>query len=245
MTHSVVLPTIYGQMIVNRYDGNQTQHLLRTGRAIDHDEIMSVAQLIDPGMDAVDIGTCFGAWTLAFSQRARKVYSFEPQRLIYNQLCGSLALNGIENVRTYNVAVGAETAILNVPKYNYNDYLEFGCVYFCPKTKQGRMAQEVQPSEETVYQVPLDIFKLENIGLMKIDTEGMELEVLAGAKETIERNRPILHLEIFMLDRAKLDEYLKNWNYISFDNSGDMLAAPREKFALSKNEAGTFVITRK
>jgi hypothetical protein len=36
---------------------------------------------------------------------------------------------------------------------------------------------------------------LNNISLIKIDVEGMELDVLEGAKETITRNKPIIFIE--------------------------------------------------
>lgn len=245
MTHSIILPTIYGQIIVNRYDGNQTQYLLRTGKAIDHDEIANTVQLIEPGTDAVDIGTCFGIWTLAFSQRARKVYSFEAQRILYNQLCGTLALNGIENVFTENAVVGAKHDLIDAPKYDYNGYLEFGCVYFCPQTKQGRMAQEVQASTEKVRVVPLDAYNLSNIGLIKIDVEGMELEVLNGARKTIQDNRPILHIEIFMLDRALLTAYMDEMNYGSFDNTENMIAFPNERYSVELLEDGKRKMSKK
>jgi hypothetical protein len=44
--------------------------------------------------------------------------------------------------------------------------------------------------------VPLDDFAFEDVSLIKIDVEGHEREVIAGAELTIERSRPTLIVEI-------------------------------------------------
>jgi len=59
---------------------------------------------------------------------------------------------------------------------------------------------------------PLDqIFpleKLERLDYVKIDVEGAESQVLAGASETLKRFRPIVQLETEILDTAlNLPEY--------------------------------------
>jgi hypothetical protein len=43
---SVIVPTAYGQMIVNRNDINQTNPLFKTGLAIDHDEISMLGEVL-------------------------------------------------------------------------------------------------------------------------------------------------------------------------------------------------------
>ena len=49
--------------------------------------------------------------------------------------------------------------------------------------------------EVTVDVITLDSLGLENVGLIKIDTEGFEVEVIKGAMETIRKSRPILLIE--------------------------------------------------
>ena len=44
-------------------------------------------------------------------------------------------------------------------------------------------------------QITLDSLELNNIDLIKIDIEGNELNVLKGALETIQRNKPIIEFE--------------------------------------------------
>ena len=58
------------------------------------------------GTDVIDIGANNGNFTIEFAELVGdngKVYAFEPQRIIFQQLCGNVFLNGLDNVYTYNV----------------------------------------------------------------------------------------------------------------------------------------------
>ncbi|HEY1790618.1 MAG TPA: FkbM family methyltransferase, partial [Verrucomicrobiae bacterium] len=56
--------------------------------------------------------------------------------------------------------------------------------------------QVVEIKDVSVAVKRLDDFKLENIGFMKVDVEGFELEVLKGGAETIARHHPNIYIEI-------------------------------------------------
>lgn len=57
----------------------------------------------------VDVGAHVGSWTLVMATQFREVHAFEPRRLTFQQLCGNIALNGLENVFVHNV--GIETTL--------------------------------------------------------------------------------------------------------------------------------------
>ena len=68
-------------------------------------------------MEIIDIGANNGHFTVEFAQYVGdngKVHSFEPQRIIFQQLCGNVFLNGLDNVYTYNVALGDKVGITYV-----------------------------------------------------------------------------------------------------------------------------------
>jgi len=56
---------------------------------------------------------------------------------------------------------------------------------------------------EDVPVVTLDQLAMTNVKLIKIDVEGMEVDVLAGAKATLARCRPILYVENDRADKAE------------------------------------------
>jgi tRNA1(Val) A37 N6-methylase TrmN6 len=121
---TTIIPTVYGQMMVNRYDINQTTALFKTGKAIDHDEIAlltRVLRMLGPDPTVLDVGANFGTYSLALAAVVGpngKVHAFEPQRLIYNLLVGSVALNALTNVYCHNVALGNREGRVEIPQYD-------------------------------------------------------------------------------------------------------------------------------
>ena len=51
------------------------------------------------------------------------------------------------------------------------------------------------------------------VGFIKIDVEGMELEVLAGFEKTIASQRPPIFIEVEHVNRTKLESWLDNQGY--------------------------------
>lgn len=183
----------HGYFMFNRND-------IIIGRSLDlygewsESEIGVLAQVIRPGDFVVDIGAHIGTHTVAFSAMAGAqgaVIAFEPQRFAFQTLCGNVALNGLTNVLCFNQAVGAARGKLTVPVLDP----------FRP-TNFGGLNIEGKAKGETVEIVPLDDLGLTDCRVIKADVEGMEIEVLKGAKATIQRYRPVLFLENNTVDRA-------------------------------------------
>ena len=69
--YTVVLPTRYGQMLVNRYDTNQANALFKTSEAFDRAEVqlfIDLANRLPEGATFLDIGANFGVFSLAVAQ---------------------------------------------------------------------------------------------------------------------------------------------------------------------------------
>ncbi len=201
---SIVLPTIYGDMIVHRNDTAQTVRLMQTGWAVMHNEIRILGRVLSycpNDRQVVDVGSSYGSFALALSKvvgERGKVHAFEPQRIIFNMLAGAVALNSIMNVYCYNMAVGARDGRIEIPQFQYKGrQLSFGSIEFGPDQKQP-LEQARQHDPDRVEYVPLttlDRFEFARLDLMKIDAEGMEMEILDGADQTIRRCRPIMFVE--------------------------------------------------
>jgi FkbM family methyltransferase len=123
---------------------------------------------------AVDIGGHVGFMSRDMAKFFSKVHAFEPQG--DNFRC--LRKNTPENVRCYNVALG--------------EGLGKGKMESPKATNSG--AWELKPGDEVTI-AALDAFNFLNVGLIKIDVQGYEMNVLKGAVKTLDRNSPVLIVE--------------------------------------------------
>jgi FkbM family methyltransferase len=163
-------------------------------------------QLIAPGQVVLDVGANIGAHTLCFAKLVGPegaVLAFEPQRIVYQMLCGNIALNALTNVFANHLALGREAGTVLVPQPDYALPGNFGGIAL------GSFA-----SGERVSVVALDSLDLPRCDFVKIDVEGMERDVLEGAARTIERFQPTLYVENDRADRSPaLIEYLLGMGY--------------------------------
>lgn len=123
-----------------------------------------------------------------------QVHAFEPQRIISQRLQANIAINDLENVYVYNVAVGNQTGTIRMPYLNYSAEMNFGFLSLLDDF-----------GSSLSYSVPLvtlDSIEFLNVvtnrscpSLMKIDVEQMELHVLQGGRQLISSCRPIIYAE--------------------------------------------------
>ena len=80
--------------------------------------------------DVIEVGSNNGHFTIEFAELVGdkgRVFAYEPQRIIFQQLCCNLFLNGIDNVIANQVAIGNEKGVV---KFEYANYLSVGAVNF-------------------------------------------------------------------------------------------------------------------
>lgn len=151
-------------------------------------EVELLGKLVGPGHTVIEVGANIGALTVPLAEFVGplgNVVVFEPQRIIYQNLCANIALNGLTNVRAVNAAVGLETSSVTLPKINYAEPAIFGA-YSIEGATDG----------EQVQLIALDQFiNTPHCRLIKIDVEGMEEQVVRGAAELIKEHQPILYVE--------------------------------------------------
>ncbi len=158
-------------------------------------EAVFLAQLLKPGMAALDIGANIGALSIFMANAVGPrgaVLAMEPQRQVFQLLCANVALNALGNVYTYHAAAGASEGTILVPRVDYAKGGNFGGVSLIG-TEKG----------EPVPCRTIDGLALGRCDLIKIDVEGMENEVVAGAAATIGRFRPTIYLENDRRDRSE------------------------------------------
>jgi hypothetical protein len=112
-------------------------------------------------------------------------------------------LQSLTNVECFPYAVGAVPDTLRLPDIDYDRPSNFGGVEMT--FASGRPVRQV---------VLDDYFDRGPFALLKIDVEGMELEVLRGAQRIIEQHRPILYVEDDRVDKtAALESALRDLGY--------------------------------
>lgn len=168
----------------------------------------------------LDIGANMGSYSvpIAVAHPHLQVHSFEPQRIIFYQLCTNIILNSLDNVFAYNVALSNSkwTKSLQVPDYK-NEY-NIGAFSIDDEVRKEGYLVTTQGNLEQINAICLDTLRLKNVRLIKIDVEGHELEVLQGADKTIrESNYPTIIFEAwdtkFTDKKESLFKYLTAMDY--------------------------------
>ncbi|MDR2614012.1 MAG: FkbM family methyltransferase [Candidatus Accumulibacter sp.] len=203
----------HGWMLVNPNDVYVGRALLEYGEYSEIESGFLHHYLFKPGR-IVEVGANVGAHTVGLAKAAEakgeEMVVFEPQPVVFQNLCANLALNGLRNVRAWPFACGDETEILHFDEPDYDRHGNFGGVSMSrAEDGVGRVA---------VPCVRLDDFLGEGaVALIKIDVEGYEFAVLRGADETLRRWRPVLYVENDRVDESKaLIEWLWSRGYRLF-----------------------------
>jgi FkbM family methyltransferase len=152
----------------------------------DPEREMDLLSIIVPkGREAIDVGANIGAYAFALSSLARHVLAFEPNPMVASFISRVLP----KNVTVRNLAVSDTIGTLDL---------------FVP-TKEGRedtTSAHIAGSNPggggvhyKVHTATLDSFADRDIGFLKIDVEGHELNVLSGAQQLIAKQRPTILIE--------------------------------------------------
>jgi len=165
----------------------------------------------------LDIGACTGSYALLSKFHNMRIFSFEPTRRTYDQLCKNVKLNELEKKTiALPFAVGAKEE-----KTTFHEVIHDSCAAL--SMLGGRPANHKETEPVQVHVVTVDAFcARRNIKpkLMKIDTEGGELNVLKGAMRIIRECHPTILCEYSRPNTAqygynpeKIAELLKREGY--------------------------------
>lgn len=169
-------------------------------------------QFIKDGV-VLDVGSNLGSFTIPLAKEftSAKFIGFEPQHIVYEQFKTNVFLNSLINVECYNTGLAEKTMRLMGGIPDYKTCCNVGGLtldFYVEKHKSNTITGKFSRWDfPTIYDVKsLDEYKIRNIDLIKIDVEGMELNVLRGAIQTLEENNyPPLIFEC--------------WQYAWFENT--------------------------
>lgn len=225
----------YGWQIYPIGEINQIIPVQTRGHYIDHGTVDVIAQILrlkrvaNPVM--IDGGANIGNITMGVKHHIPnlKVHCFEAQRIIAQMLAGTVSLMSWTDVFVHNVALTDGTQYtVDVPVYDYKQPGSFGSIELGRKENAEHIRQDPTNQWEPVEGRSIDSYNFPQVDLLKLDVESMEEQVLIGAKETINRCKPIMFIEHIKSDRNNLESLIRSLDYTIDDkiSSIDLVCWP-------------------
>jgi FkbM family methyltransferase len=183
---------------------------------------------IKPGDTVVDVGGLIGDHTVPYAQIVGPeglVLAFEPNPPAFECL-------------KHNTSPYPWVDIYDMGLSDHQDVL-----FIVPNENVGASHLTDRGEGETIAVETLDSFRLDRLDFIKIDVEGMEIDVLDGALETINRCRPIILVEVaihqerygrsqnhlFAWIESHLTDYAMHPKTHTGEPQYDLVATPKEK----------------
>lgn len=180
---------------------------------------------IKSGMTVLDVGANMGYYTLLMGKLMKnkgKIISFEPTLGGFERLKTNVSLNDFNNIVLERIGLANKNGKIKA-KIRHS----------------WKMSSLIEPKAETIYLMRLDDYvkknKIEKIDFIKIDVDGYEYEVLKGAKEILEKYKPILCLEIGNYENKKggyklkdIIDYLESFKYSFYYENGKPVNSIKE-----------------
>jgi FkbM family methyltransferase len=172
-------------------------------------------------INIIDCGGNIGSYSIFFSLflNCNKIYCIEPIPTIFNILNENIKLNKCNNIITINIGIARKKSKIKLISEIPNNKGAFWFWY----ADSNNLDLELQKPYNIGYKEHVTInnsniisecnsidnifFKKEKIDFIKIDVEGMEIEVLIGAENIINKNKPLLYVE----GSLKTIDYINNW----------------------------------
>ena len=187
----------------------------------------------------IDIGANSGIYSLIAGSvnKNAEIHAFEPVSRTNVLLTRNIELNQFSNIHHHEMAVSNETG--ESIFYDFDTDSQYSA-----SLNEQMLQDETNRIEYKVQVVRLDEFypiKHKKIDLIKIDVEMHEFEVLLGMGNLIERNRPIILIEI-LTDSigAKIENLFSGLSYLYFNI--DELNIPNENKHLVKSNHYNYLL---
>jgi FkbM family methyltransferase len=221
-----ILQTKHGLMMVRQSPDMISRILAQTGEY--EWQVVALCAALATGHDKgyiVDIGANMGTVTVPLAKQfpGYRLRSYEPQRSVFYQLAGNVALNNLDNVELRMQGLGNSrgTVYIDMPKYKTDGNIGAWSMdkEVREKSFEGKGGGQTEPVFiETLNDTCFD----EPIRLIKIDVEGMELEVLRGGNNLLAHHEypPLVyecwqHFDWYKPKAKELDDYVRGMGYIT------------------------------
>jgi FkbM family methyltransferase len=247
----ILASTDHGTMIVNRFDYKMETETSGFGvgfkilneSSFELSEISVAAFVLaarrkhfGDGVVAVDCGANIGTHTVEWAKQMTgwgSVTAIEAQERVYYALAGNITINNCFNTKLVHAAVGIENGVMRIPNPDYFQPTSFGSLELRPPRAPEDIGQKIDYAERSLVSVraiTLDSLALRRVDLLKIDVEGMECDVLDGARRTIRQSLPVIIIEHYKTGSEKIAAALRHYGYSLAEMGLNLLAVhPSDK----------------
>jgi len=139
---------------------------------------------------AIDIGSHAGTWALPLAGVSDNVCAFDANWRMISVLQNNAYANRITNIKAYPYGLWSRIESGSLKMYDHAGHSTLVDNHW-DKQEVGSVR-----CIDNIKLYPLDHFGIRDIDFIKIDVEGVELEVLEGAKQTLAINHPLLFIEV-------------------------------------------------
>jgi len=177
----------------------------KEGKYWDEDTLLKLKNYIDPNRNILEIGGHCGTSTIVYSSFInddKKIYVYEPQKIIYNLLVKNINQNNLLNkIIPYNYGVFCYNGIgvMNdidldggggIVANRYTDENNLDCNFAGIGLGQNG---------ENINLITIDSMNLDDIGYIHCDAQGSENFIFSKSIETITKFRPVILYENYEL----------------------------------------------
>lgn len=228
-----IVKTIYGfRILVDPRRGKGIEMALFTYGTYEEGTLKILNNILKEDDFFIDIGANIGLMSLQTAKKlggGGKVLSFEPLPSTYNILRQNIALNNFTNIEAINIAIGSKDGIADI--YD-NIAINRGSASLI-KSNHSESSHKIliKSLDEFLNQHQFS----RNVGCIKIDVEGWELEVLKGANKTLSGAKsPICIVEYSTLHTTYGGDSKDIYNFMRNINSYRIFRLARGKEKPSK-----------
>lgn len=156
------------------------------------DSAIRLQSHLNTTIEFCDIGSNIGQHALFMSRYAHTVHAFEPYEPVRAQLEKHIALNNIENIQVHSLALGEQEEL----KTFYAPVGSNQGIGSFTEDSLDRGTEDIGRLQVVNGDSYFAASSISRLHLCKIDVEGFEKPVLAGMRNTLEQQRPLLVCEV-------------------------------------------------
>ena len=167
----------------------------------------------------IDAGANYGYYSLFVASQSpkNKVFSFEPSAVSRQQIIKNKDLNFLNNIKIEKFAISNSNSVIDFYESQYS-WESSAIINYVNKPQKIQV-----PTITLDHYFENKKFDLNNL-FVKLDVEGLEINALYGAKNLINKFKPVIQLEfskmlvenkLFKIDQ--LNNFLDQQNYLIYD----------------------------